>query len=216
MATRNNRQAVRNGGSGFPGWALFLAGVVVGLILFAFASRHLPSLRRADQPQANPNAVAQPGSSPGIAASSSAAATASQFDFYKVLPEKEVVIPNAELSAMAKAEQQKAAAANNTSTAAPAAASVATTNTSNTSNTETASSGSYVLQVGAYPDSGAADATKAKLALQGFTAHVQTISLDGKTWNRVRVGPFATATELQAMQKKLQAAGFHAMPMKEK
>lgn len=211
MATRNNRQAVRNGGSGFPGWALFLAGVVVGLILFAFASRHLPSLRRADQPQANPNAVAQPGTSPGIAASSSAASSASQFDFYKVLPEKEVVIPNAELSAMAKAEQQKAAAANNTSTAAPAAASAATD-----TGIASSSSGSYVLQVGAYPDASAADARKAELALQGFTAHVQTISLDGKTWNRVRLGPFATATELQAMQKKLQAAGFHAMPMKEK
>ena len=207
MATRNNRQAVRNGGAAFPGWALFLAGVVVGGIVMALAYRGMPSLRRTDQPQANPNAVAQRGSSPGIAASSSAQSSASQFDFYKVLPEKEVVIPNAELSAMAKAEQQKAAAANNASTSTPAGASAS----------ETASSkGTYVLQIGAYPDSGAADAKKAELALQGFTAHVQTITLDGKTWNRVRLGPFATATELQAMQKKLQAAGFQAMPMKEK
>jgi len=207
VATRNNRQAVRNGGAAFPGWALFLAGVVVGGIVMALAYRGMPSLRRTDQPQANPNAVAQQGSSPGIAGSS-AGSSASQFDFYKVLPEKEVVIPNAELSAMAKAEQQKAAAANNASASTPAVASA---------NTGTASSqGTYVLQVGAFPDSGAADAKKAELALQGFTAHVQTISLDGKTWNRVRLGPFATATELQAMQKKLQAAGFQAMPMKEK
>ncbi|HKT42665.1 MAG TPA: SPOR domain-containing protein [Rhodanobacteraceae bacterium] len=199
---------MRNGSAAFPGWALFLAGVVVGGIVMALAYRGMPSLRRTDQPQANPNAVAQQGSSPGIAASSSAASSASQFDFYKVLPEKEVVIPNAELSAMAKAEQQKAATANNASTTAPAVASA--------SETPSSSKGSYVLQVGAYPDSGAADAKKAELALQGFTAHVQTISLDGKTWNRVRLGPFATATELQAMQKKLQSAGFSAMPMKEK
>lgn len=207
MATRNNRQAVRNGGAAFPGWALFLAGVVVGVVVMALAYRGMPSLRRTDQPQANPNAVAQQGSSPGIAASSGAASSASQFDFYKVLPEKEVVIPNAELSAMAKAEQQKAAAANNASTSAPAAASA---------NASVPGKGTYVLQVGAYPDSGAADAKKAELALQGFTAHVQTINLDGKTWVRVRLGPFATATELQAMQKRLQAAGFQAMPMKEK
>ena len=114
---------------------------IVGLILFAFASRHLPSLRRADQPQANPNAVAQAGSSPGIA-SSSASSSASQFDFYKVLPEKEVVIPNAELSAMAKAEQQKAAAANNASTSTPAAANA---------NTGTASSQGRVRWVGGVP-----------------------------------------------------------------
>jgi len=209
VATRNNRQAVRNGGAGVPGWALFVAGVVVGAIVMALAYSSMPSLRRTDQPQGNPNAVAQPGSSPGIAASS-AASSASQFDFYKVLPEKEVVIPNAELSAMAKAEQQQAAAANNTSTVTPAAAGT------NAATATAASEGSYVLQVGAYPDAAAADAKKAELALQGFTAHVQTISLDGKTWNRVRLGPFATATQLQTMQKKLQAAGVQAMPMKEK
>ena len=204
MATRNNRQAVRNGGPNIPGWALFLAGVVVGLILFAFASRHLPSLRRNDQPQANPNAVAQKGSSPGIAASSAPSST-SQFDFYKVLPEKEVVIPNAELSAMAKAEQQKAAAANNTSASA-------NPGTGGTTSTH----GGYVLQIGSFPDASKADATKAKLALQGFTAHVQTITLNGQTWNRVQIGPFASATQLQNVQKQLSAAGFHSIPLKEK
>lgn len=200
VATRNNRQAVRNGGSGIPGWGLFLAGVVVGGIVMALAYRSMPSLRRTDQPQANPNAVAQPGSSPGIAASSAASSTP-QFDFYKVLPEKEVVIPNAELSAMAKAEQQQAATANNAGTAAAAS---------------TATQGGYVLQVGSYPSADSADAMKAKLALQGFTAHVQAITLDGKTWNRVQIGPFASATRLQDVQKRLSAAGIPSVPMKEK
>ncbi len=206
MATqRNGRQAVRNGGPNIPGWALFLAGIVVGLILFAFASRHLPSLRRNDQPQANPNAVAEQGSSPGIAGSS-AASSGSQFDFYKVLPEKEVVIPNAELSAMAKAEQQKAAAANNASVSAPASATASSSS----------QGGGYVLQVGSYPDAGKAEAMKAQLALQGFTAHVQSITLDGKVWNRVQIGPFASATQLQSVQKQLSGAGIHAIPLKEK
>jgi len=202
---RNGRQAVRNGGPHIPGWALFLAGVVVGLILFAFASRHLPSLRRNDQPQANPNAVAEQGSSPGIAGSS-AASSGSQFDFYKVLPEKEVVIPNAELSAMAKAEQQKAATANNASVSAPGGATA----------TGASQGGGYVLQVGSYPDAGKAEAMKAQLALQGFTAHVQSITLDGKVWNRVQIGPFASATQLQSVQKQLTDAGIHAIPLKEK
>jgi len=204
---RNGRQAVRNGGSGIPGWGLFLGGVVIGIILCAIVvwSGHLPSLRRNDQPQANPNAVAEKGSAPGIAGSS-AASSASQFDFYKVLPEKEVVIPSTELSAMAKAEQQKAAAANN----AAAPASVGATAE------QVASSGGYVLQVGSFPDASKADAKKAQLALQGFAAHVQTITLDGQTWNRVQIGPFASATELQRVQKRLADAGIHAIPLKEK
>jgi cell division protein FtsN len=204
---RNGRQAVRNGGSGIPGWGLFLGGVVIGIILCAIVvwSGHLPSLRRNDQPQANPNAVAEKGSAPGIAGSS-AASSASQFDFYTVLPEKEVVIPSTELSAMAKAEQQKAAAANN----AAAPASVGATAE------QAASSGGYVLQVGSFPDASKADAKKAQLALQGFAAHVQTITLDGQTWNRVQIGPFASATELQRVQKRLADAGIHAIPLKEK
>ncbi|HEX5352977.1 MAG TPA: SPOR domain-containing protein [Rhodanobacteraceae bacterium] len=207
MATRSNRQAVRNGAPRIPGWGLFLAGIVVGVILFAIASRHLPSLRRNDQPQPNPNAVAEQGSASGIAASS-AAAGSSQFDFYKVLPEKEVVIPNAELSAMAKAEQQKAAAANNTGASAPASAAAAATSPS--------PQGGYVLQVGAFPDASDADTVKAKLVLHGFTAHVQSVTLDGKVWNRVRLGPFASATQLQEVQKQLTAAGFKSIPLKEK
>ncbi|MGH8126152.1 MAG: SPOR domain-containing protein [Rhodanobacteraceae bacterium] len=206
MATRNNKQAVRNGAPRIPGWGLFLAGIVVGVILFAIASRHLPSLRRNDQPQANPNAVAQQGTAPGIA-TSSAPSSASQFDFYKVLPEKEVVIPNAELSAMAKAEQQKAAAVNNAGASAPASASASAA---------ASSQGGYVLQVGAFPDAGDADAVKAKLALHGFTAHVQTVTLEGQVWNRVRLGPFASATQLQDVQKQLTAAGFKSIPLKEK
>jgi len=205
---RNGRQAVRNGGSGIPGWGLFLGGVVIGIIVCAIVvwSGRLPSLRRNDQPQANPNAVAEKGSAPGIAGSS-AASSASQFDFYKVLPEKEVVIPSTELSAMAKAEQQKAAAANNASASAPAVASA---------EQATSSAGGYVLQVGSFPDASKADAKKAQLALQGFTAHVQTITLDGQTWNRVQIGPFASATELQRVQKRLSDAGIHAIPLKEK
>ena len=203
---RNGRQAVRSG-SGIPGWGLFLGGVVIGVILCAVVvwSGRLPSLRRNDQPQANPNAVAEKGSAPGIAGSS-AASSGSQFDFYKVLPEKEVVIPSTELSAMAKAEQQKAAAANNASAPAPASATAE----------QPTSSGGYVLQVGSFPDASKADAKKAQLALQGFTAHVQTITLDGQTWNRVQIGPFASATELQRVQKRLADAGIHAIPLKEK
>lgn len=203
---RNGRQAVRNGRSAIPGWGLFLGGVVVGVVLCAIVvwSGRLPSLRRNDQPQANPAAVAEQGSSPGIAGSGTAS-SASKFDFYKVLPEKEVVIPNAELSAMAKAEQQQAAEANNASASAPAGETQATS-----------SAGGYVLQIGSFPDADKADAAKARLALQGFTAHVQTITLDGQTWNRVQIGPFASATELQRVQKRLADAGIHAIPLKEK
>jgi cell division protein FtsN len=203
---RNGKQAVRNGGSAIPGWALFVSGVVLGVLvcLAVVYTGHLPSLRRNDQPQADPNAVAEHGSGPGIAAGSSASSATSKFDFYKVLPEKEVVIPKSDLSAMAKAEQHQAAAANDAGATAPAASAAATAH------------GGYVLQVQAYHDAKNADTMKAKLALHGFTAHVQSVTLDGEVWHRVRIGPFASALQLQAAQKKLAAAGIHSIPLKEK
>ena len=207
MATqRNSRQAVRNGRPTVPGWGLFLIGLVVGVVAMWIAYPRMPSLRRTDQPHANASAVASPATAQGIAAASgSAPSSTSQFDFYKVLPEKEVVIPNAQLSAMAKAEQQQAAAANNPASASTGGAAATA-----------ATQGGYVLQLGAFPDAADADAMKAKLALQGFTAHVQAVTLDGKVWNRVRIGPFATAAQLQGVQKQLAGAGIHGVALKEK
>ncbi|HXS73818.1 MAG TPA: SPOR domain-containing protein [Rhodanobacteraceae bacterium] len=201
----NGRQAVRSNG-GVPGWILFGAGLVVGVILCAIVvwGGYAPSLRRHDQPQPNPQATAPPASAPGIADQTAKDTSKPTFDFYSVLPEKEVVIPDAQLSAQAKAEQRSAAAANNASpsTGAP-------------SQGAAASSG-YLLQVGSFPSSADADSMKAKLALQGFTASVQPVTINGQTWHRVRLGPFASATDLESAKQRLSTAGIHAIALKEK
>jgi cell division protein FtsN len=198
----NGRQAVRNG-NGAPGWILFGSGVVVGAVLCAIVvlGGYAPSLRRHDQPQPNPQATAPQASAPGIADQSAKNAPKPTFDFYSVLPEKEVVIPDAQLSAQAKAEQRSAAAANNAGSA--------------TSNSASAGSG-YLLQVGSFPSSADADSMKAKLALQGFSANVQPVNINGQTWHRVRLGPFASATDLEAAKQRLSSAGIHAIALKEK
>jgi len=199
----NGRQAVRNGGT--PGWALFGGGVIVGAVLCALVvwGGYAPNLRRHDQPQPNPQASAPQASAPGIADQAKQDNDKPTFDFYSVLPEKEVVIPDAQLSAQARAEQQKAAAANNPAPTAPSA-------------TATAANSGYLLQVGSFPNGADADAMKAKLALQGFTASVQPVTINGQTWNRVRLGPFASATELESAKQRLTGAGIHAIALKEK
>jgi len=60
-----------------------------------------------------------------------------------------------------------------------------------------------------------ADEQKAKLALLGFTAKVQPITINGKTWNRVRVGPYASASELENAKKTLTDSGVAAIALKE-
>jgi cell division protein FtsN len=193
-ARKKSRQAVRNGG--VPAWLWILIGLVGGALLMVWVMRggYLPIGRQHDGPSANPQATAPRASAPGVAdqaSHKSGKAHKPNYDFYSMLPEKEVVIPDAEISKQAKAEAKTGA-----TTAAPTQA------------------GAYLLQVGSFPNASDAEAMKAKLALQGFVAEVKPVSINGKTWNRVRIGPFASAAKLEQVKQRLASAGIHAIALK--
>lgn len=232
MAARKGRgrQAVRNGSNGFPGWGYAVIGLVAGAILMAVLMRGslLTGLRKSDGPQANPQATAERGSAPGMLESGAGdnAPKKPQFDFYSVLSEKEVRIPDAEISAQARVEQQQKqqqAAQLQAQRAAPAAASANAPATVTQDVTaapasampQPATGSGYLLQVGAFPNAADAETLKAKLALQGFVANVQSVSIGGQTYNRVRLGPFRSATELESTKQRLAGAGINAIALKE-
>ncbi|WP_047552129.1 SPOR domain-containing protein [Methylotenera sp. G11] len=69
----------------------------------------------------------------------------------------------------------------------------------------------YYLQVGAFQTSEEADNMKAKLALQGFEAVVQTAAIPDKgVWHRVRVGPLNNLDDINKAKSDLAANGFKA------
>lgn len=201
MAAKKGRQATRGGnGTQKPAWLWVLVGLLlgIGLMLLVLVKDWAPLLRRKDVPQPNPQATAPKESEPPVAE----AKPKKNYDFYQVLPEAEVVIPDAELSAKAKAEQQaRANAANPATPSTPAP--------------NAAPGGRYVLQTGSYPEPKAADEAKAKLALAGFVAQVQPVTINGRTWHRVRVGPYASASELEAAKRSLSDNGINAIALKE-
>lgn len=68
---------------------------------------------------------------------------------------------------------------------------------------------SYYLQIGAFQTEAEADNMKAKLALQGFEAVVQTATIPDKgVWHRVRVGPLSSLDEINKTKNDLTANGF--------
>lgn len=70
---------------------------------------------------------------------------------------------------------------------------------------------SYFLQVGAFQTEEEADNLKAKLALQGFEAIVQTATIPEKgIWHRVRVGPLNDLDQINKTKKDLTSNGFSA------
>jgi cell division protein FtsN len=70
---------------------------------------------------------------------------------------------------------------------------------------------SYFLQVGAFQTEEEADNLKAKLALQGFEAVVQTAAIPDKgIWHRVRVGPLNNLDQINKTKSDLISNGFNA------
>lgn len=107
-----------------------------------------------------------------------------KFNFYTILPELEVLIPDAE-----------------------------------TRPPSTASSGNlqdnkqYMLQAGSFRNLNDADKLKASLALLGFEASVQHVSVNGEKWHRVRIGPYKNKTDLYKNISLLHQHNISAMPV---
>ncbi|MFL9583996.1 SPOR domain-containing protein [Stenotrophomonas sp. AB1(2024)] len=263
-ARRGKSQARRNSNQGTPGWVWLVAGVAIAAVVFLAA----PNLFKNDGdgflrvgPQPDPNAQPAPVSDadtdvgtelpkPGAATKPAEPAkpAATQYDFYTLLPGKEVEMSDAELAASARAEDQRRAKAEaqraqaalegrpvpatptTASTAAattaapaplpapvaerPAAAAQPKPVAAAAAAEPAASNVRYILQAGAFGASGDAEATKAKLAMIGLAARVESAQINGKTVYRVRMGPYGTAGELADAKQKLDGTGLQAMAIK--
>ncbi|RZL37535.1 MAG: hypothetical protein EOP35_08350 [Rubrivivax sp.] len=68
----------------------------------------------------------------------------------------------------------------------------------------------YFVQAGAFTRPEEAEAQKAKLAIQGFTAKLMEREQNGRTVYRVRLGPVDGRDEAENLQRKIEGAGFEA------
>ncbi len=107
-----------------------------------------------------------------------------RFDFYTILPGSETPVTEQEIK-QSKAGQQQA--------------------------DPVAVSENYYLQVGAFQTEQEADNMKAKLALLGLEAVVQTANVPDKgVWHRVRVGPYTEIDQITKARGELTKNGFTA------
>ena len=69
----------------------------------------------------------------------------------------------------------------------------------------------YFLQVAAFQNPSDADNLKARLALSGIEAQIQTATLpDGQVWHRVRVGPFLNQDDIGKSRASLKQNNLEA------
>ena len=158
-----------------------LAGIVLASTAFVYLggtprkSRDTADAPRPDPYRAAPADADSGGVGPGR--------TAEKYDFYQMLPNFEVVVPEKDKDV--KRDQ-------------PAAAKIERP-------------GVYVLQAGSYRNEADADRVRAQLALQGVDARVQRVAVDADVWHRVRIGPITNLEELNKVRRQLRAAEVDAL-----
>ena len=177
------------------------------------------------------DAGAAPRALPPAATQPAEADEGPEYDFYTLLPGNEVALSDSELAATERAEaqrleqqrQQQLAAAATLPTpvdgepaAAPAPRPAATAPVAATTTAAPADGASYLLQAGAFQASGQAEELKARIALLGLGARVESAQIDDKTVYRVRMGPYGTASDLAEAKRKLANGGLPAMAIKVK
>jgi len=138
-----------------------------------------------------------------------------RFQFYTLLPEMEVAVPEEELQAEAarpiplkKPEKTVAAAVKSAEKIEPGSELKPTTQ-------KPALKGQFLLQVGSFSKADDAERLKANLALIGLGAHIQTVQINGSdTWHRVRAGPFKDLASVNGARARLRANDMDAIVLK--
>jgi len=184
--SKKTRQRRKTPQQEYPGWVWMLFGLGIGLsvALAIYMNDRQPGVTL-------PPAAQQAASAAAASDDENAATTASpvpeeppeqRFDFYHMLPNFEVVIPEQE--ADVSQDINKGAVER---------------------------PGNYVLQAGSFTQFGDADRRRAQLALQGIESRIQRVSIDDKTYHRVRIGPTRDLDHLNLLRSRLRQANIDVL-----
>lgn len=179
-----------------PGYIWMLAGLVIGLFAsflvyldkqpaeeVSFTDAVKQELQKAREIQQQEADTATP------VENEAKPANKPRFEFYTILSELEVFVPEPDVDETpAKPAQQ----ANNTSPG---------------------TGKQYLLQAGSFRSKADAERLKASLALLGVQSSIQSVQISQDSWHRVRIGPFSNPTRLRETLSTLKQNNIHAMTM---
>jgi len=197
---KNRRKKSSGGRQGTPAWMWLFTGILIGLGLawYLFAKGYIPAVR-IEQPVAGETSTRQrpePAIADGIS-SADAGQDKPHYDFFTVLPEMEVVVPEQHVQENSGQNPTQKNLQKNDQEVTP--------------ETDT---GTYLLQVGSFRKNGDAEQLKARLALIGIVARIQTVNVNQATWHRVRIGPVSGARTADELRKQLADNGIDSLVMK--
>lgn len=105
-----------------------------------------------------------------------------RFDFYTILPETEVVVPDYEINTRSREEQFGKGKESR-----------------------------YIVQAGSFRNFVEADKLRASLALMGIESRVEKARIGNVEWNRVKMGPYTRSSSVSLIKKRLKQNGIDAV-----
>lgn len=99
-----------------------------------------------------------------------------RFTFYKILPEKEVIVPETEIQSRKRDEKAGKGEA----------------------------AASYLIQAGSFQTRDQAEKLKARLAAAKVTAKMEQVMIENASWYRVKVGPYRSLVDAERMRAYLR------------
>jgi len=210
---KQSQTTPRRGSSASRGMAWFLTGAVVGgLGTWTVLGR--------DPAAEHVRATVERTVGHSIGVDSTAPPPKPKFEFYTLLPEMEVVVPDEDLPAPRSAPAGSGTTAESDTTDEKSSPTDTESSTDTTVQAKTRSdsheplkSGHYILQVASFRNMKEADGLKAQLTLLGFRPVVQSVAINSdENWYRVRIGPYADRDSLEAARVRLRADG-HGNPL---
>lgn len=174
-----------------PGWVWFVAGLTVGLLIafLVYIDANAPINERFFSQPSHTKKSERKEEKSSLASSTRNTLKQLKYEFYTLLPESEVVIPEHELSE--RIERMKKGKGHKKPE-------------------------DYLLQAGSFKTQTQAESLKAKLALAGIESNIQTVSIGDDTWFRVRIGPFHNLVEISETRSRLREQNINVILVKTK
>ena len=181
---RSKRRRTASTKQDYPGWLWMIFGLAIGLsvaLAIYVRDREPAPAPAARQPASLESAIDDNGERERPE-EPAPEQKESRFTFYDMLPNFEVVIPEQEPEVTVDVEPRAVV-----------------------------TPGLYILQAGSFTRFEDADRRRAELALQGIESTIQRVTIDDRTYHRVRIGPTDDLEELNMLRSRLRAAKIDAI-----
>lgn len=223
---KNNKRPAQSSGGAFQ-WML-ITGLLIGLVVFAVylkgtgikkikhqLQQHpitAPIVAQVATPTVaetlaglSPEAVEKLEQQPDMLPPPEAVSDVPQFDFYTILPEKEVLVPEQDI--ITRVREEKNAQQQITTVKMPIDSTITDVVEEPQTTSPVKSSVSYMMQAGSYKNSVDAEKMRSNLEAMGIEARIEKAKVGETIYHRIKMGPYAQMSSVSNIRTRLKQSG---------